>query len=371
MSLWENEDTAREQRLQRILIITAGVAAVGIVLLLGRLAATRMMHPANGIGFTNVERERSLIATDPVEGDAPRTASFSPGYAPHPFVRTQQSGRPGYGPTFRPAVPPPTYAAADLSPLTESEKSEAVAALAPLRDAYLAVREYDRRSFWHGGGLGGGGSYARPVQIGPYPTTRELNALPRPGSALTNDSAAALAAGSSDFAPGGGGGIPGPGDGEAAGSGSASGFGGGTATRGAGTGATDGAATAPYEPVEAPARGSTPVHVDTYGAGSSAAVGSVQSVDDATSALSALVSLYGHPDRFPAPVRSDVGAASKAMREYLKITMDVAESGDASAISAYRPAAAQRLADSDAALRRVEQTVYSSTNAGSPTGIAR
>ena len=81
--------------------------------------------------------------------------------------------------------------------------------------------------------------------------------------------------------------------------------------------------------------------------------GSLAEADDAVDALGAMVALYGHPDRFPIPMRGTVSAAATGMRSYLRLTLDAASSSPEDR-QRMHPNATKRLAEADAALSQLE-----------------
>jgi hypothetical protein len=95
--------------------------------------------------------------------------------------------------------------------------------------------------------------------------------------------------------------------------------------------------------------------------------GSAEEADTAVDALGAMVSLSGHPDRFPGPMRSTAAAAATGIRSYLRLTLDAAATDDPGERRRLRPAAEKRLSEADAALVRLEGT---HPNNGFAPGIA-
>ena len=75
---------------------------------------------------------------------------------------------------------------------------------------------------------------------------------------------------------------------------------------------------------------------------------------NASDALGSMVALYGHPDRFPVPMRANVAIAASGVRGYLRVTREAAITSDPEERQRMRPEALKRLADADAAVSRIE-----------------
>jgi hypothetical protein len=75
---------------------------------------------------------------------------------------------------------------------------------------------------------------------------------------------------------------------------------------------------------------------------------------NASDALGTMVGLFGHPDRFPVPMRGNVAIAASGIRGYLRVTREAAVTSDPVERQRMRPDALKRLADADAAVSRLE-----------------
>jgi hypothetical protein len=238
VSLWDNEESERQQRTQRILIIVGAVAATLVVFWVFRNAISLASQPSNGVGFASSGRARQLINGMDSEGGArpPQIAA-----APNPG--TPFSAPPPAAPSYVPPPPPPLvggayaprpFVAPTLPELSPEERAKAKSATAPLRSTLAAVHDFDRNSFWN------------------------------------NEQS------------------------------------------------------------------------------------STEEADAAVDALGAMVSLYGHPERFPVPMRGTVATAATGIRSYLRLTLDAAATNDPQERQRLRPTAAQRLAEADAAVIQLE-----------------
>lgn len=289
MSLWENEETARERLLQRILIGVGAAVATLVVIWVLRNAIALISQPRNGVGFAGSTQERRYLDNGE-SGEASSAGPSSPSSRPatfSPASPVRQPSAPSYTIAARPTNTAP--APLRLSPaltgdgtvLTPQEQAEARYALLPLRQTYAAIQDFDQRSFWN--------------QSGAVPVHPVVTRLGTQHYTYINDGG-----------PGGGGAS--------------------SSVRGTGEAVS-------YDP------------------------GSVQEVDNATDALGAMVALYGHPSRFPEPVRGAVSAAAEGMRGYLKLTMDAATTNDPAQRQRMRSIATKRLSDSNTALQRADTLI--------------
>jgi len=98
---------------------------------------------------------------------------------------------------------------------------------------------------------------------------------------------------------------------------------------------------------------------------------SPDAVESAASGLGTMVSLYGHPGRFPVALRHDVADAAAGMRGYLQVTEEAAKYDDPAERAQLRSSAEKRLTDSNAALQRLTSTVGLNMPASQVTGYAR
>ncbi len=244
MSLWTNEESERQQRTQRVMIVVGAAAAAVIVFWVFRNAITLASRPSNGIGFASSGRARRLINGIETESDQP-TQSIQYPLISNPGAPTGSASRyVAPAPAARAYIPPPpppviggsyvpsTVIASNHPEFSPEERLKARTVTAPLRQTLNALRDFDRKSFWNGGG-------------------------------------------------------------------------------------------------------------------------NISGADDAVDALGAMVALYGHPDRFPAPMRGTASAAATGMRSYLRLTLDAASSNPDDR-QRMRPDATKRLAEADAAVSQLE-----------------
>ena len=98
---------------------------------------------------------------------------------------------------------------------------------------------------------------------------------------------------------------------------------------------------------------------------------SPDAVESAASGLGTMVSLYGHPGRFPVALRHDVADAAASMRGYLQVTQEAAKYEDPAERAQLRSSAEKRLTDSNAALQRLTSAVGLNMSASQVTGYAR
>ncbi|MES2461598.1 MAG: hypothetical protein V4671_13520 [Armatimonadota bacterium] len=166
MSLWDNEESERQQRTQRILIIVGAVAATLIVFWVFRNAISIASQPANGVGFASSGRARQLINGMDSDGSArpPQTSTPpNPGSPLGGGTRFVAPVAPAYVPPPPPplvggAYAPPPFVAPTLPELSPEERAQAKAATVPLRQTLQAVRDFDRKSFWNTGASGNAGN---------------------------------------------------------------------------------------------------------------------------------------------------------------------------------------------------------------------
>ncbi|MBC8104659.1 MAG: hypothetical protein H7Z41_18960 [Cytophagales bacterium] len=252
MSLWENDESDRQQQqTQRILIIGGAIVAILVLFWVLRNAVS-LASQSGGFAASNRARRLTSVGKSdhgslPAPLPPPRSAAPNPGF---PSGAARRYAAPAYVPP--PSIPliggayaPQTAASEKGLEMSGEERAQTKAATAPLRQTLVAVREFDRQSFWHGTGDGAKGAVKD-------------------------------------------------------------------------------------------------------------AAGSVAAVDDAVDALGAMIGLYGHPDRFPAPVRGTASAAATGLRGYLRLTLNAAATSDPAERQRLRPVAEQRLADADAAVSRLE-----------------
>jgi hypothetical protein len=246
VSLWENEENARQQQTQRVIIIIGAVLAALIIIWVFRNAITLASRPNNGIGFASSGRARQLINGMDAEGSAVPSQMSVPNPA-SPGGSGKRYTAPA-APSYVPPPPPPVvagayaprpYMASNLPQLSPEERAEGKAATAPLRQTLSAVHDYDRKSFW--------------------------------------------------------------------------------------------------------TRSDSSIHQDN-----------TEEAENAVDALGAMVTLYGHPDRFPGPMRSTAASAANGIRSYLRLTMDAAAVNDPVERQRLRPTALKRLSEADAAVQRLE-----------------